>query len=105
MTKAIPWSKVIRQRRLRWTGHLLRLDPRTPARIALNKFTEPHKNKVGRPKNNWLSTIRRDLETDPKSKTLPKENSKLIEYLSEIASDRERWRAYIMEKCGMVRKD
>ena len=105
MTKAIPWSKVIKQRRLRWTGHLLRLDPRTPARIALNKFTESHKNKVGRPKNNWLSTIRRDLETYPKSKKLPKENSKLIEYLSEIASDRERWRAYITKKCGMVRKD
>ena len=95
----------LKQRRLRWTGHLLRLDPRTPAKIALNKFTESHNNKVGRPKNNWLSTIRRDLETDPKSKKLPKEDTKLIEYLSEIASDRGRWRELITEKCGMVRKD
>ena len=34
-TKAEPWSKTICRRRLNWLGHVMRLDEKTPARVAL----------------------------------------------------------------------
>ena len=33
--KCEPWNEIIRERRLTWLGHLMRLHPETPARKAL----------------------------------------------------------------------
>ena len=101
MTQQIPWSVTIKKRRLSWAGHLMRLNERTPARIALNKFAEPQKNKVGRPKTTWLATIKRDL----KEQEMPKDNQKFIIKLGEMTSDRLEWNGLVNGVCGMVRKD
>ena len=101
MTKQKPWSITIKKRRLSWAGHLMRLNEHTPARIALNKFAEPHKNKVGRPKTTWLATIKRDL----KEHEMPKDNQEFIMRLWEMTSDRAQWNGLVDRECGMVRKD
>ena len=46
----------------------MRLDSKTPAKIALYKFIEPQKNKIGRPKQTWLTTIKADLKDIIESK-------------------------------------
>ena len=38
ITKAEPWSQIIRSRRIRWLDHLLRLPDGVPARQALETF-------------------------------------------------------------------
>ena len=101
MTKQKPWSEVIKKRRLKWAGHLMRLPEQTPARVALNKFTEQHKRRVGRPKNTWLATLKKDL----KEYNLPADNRKFIEKLSELTEDRERWKEIVTRECGMLRKE
>ena len=37
-TKCAQWSEIIRGRRLTWLGHLMRLNPETPARKALEEY-------------------------------------------------------------------
>ena len=101
MTKQTPWSTTIKKRRLSWAGHLMRLHEQTPARIALSKFAEPQKNKVGRPKTTWLGTIKRDL----KELGMPKDNQEFIIKLGEMTSDRLVWNGLVNGVCGMVRKD
>ena len=103
ITEEKPWSKVIQQRRLRWTGHMLRMPENTPARQAIMKYTEKHLNKVGRPRNTWFKTVRRDI--DPEKNLVMKNDRDFLKYLTEIASDKEHWRSYVEEKCSMVRKD
>ena len=46
---------------MRWLGNLMRLDPETPARRALNEYTRKGKRPPGRPKETWLSIIRKSL--------------------------------------------
>ena len=60
-TKEEPWSETIKQRRLRWLGHLLRLDETTPARRALELFQQPSKKPRGGQRTTWLSTISKNL--------------------------------------------
>ena len=96
-----PWSQVIKHKRLNWTGHLLRLDKRTPARLALSKFLEPHTAKVGRPKNTWMNTLRRDITTI----TPPKNNNEMMTMLENMATNRNEWKAWVEGECGTVRKD
>ena len=45
VTKQNSWSNVIRMRRLRWTGHILRLDINSPCNRALNIY-KTHKGKL-----------------------------------------------------------
>ena len=40
----------------------MRLDSKTPAKIALYKLADPQQNKIGRPKQTWLATIKADLK-------------------------------------------
>ena len=101
ITNEKPWSETIKRRRLRWTGHLMRLDERTPAKIALHKFAEPQLSKVGRPKNTWLATIKRDF----KELILPNNNQEFITKLCEVASDRKEWKKVVLRECGTVRKN
>ena len=37
LTKCEPWSIVTERRRLSWLGHLMRLNPETPARQSLKE--------------------------------------------------------------------
>ena len=61
LTKKEPWSITIRRRRLNLLGHIMRLPSDTPIRKAINECFTPCKNKVGRPKQTWLHTIKDDL--------------------------------------------
>ena len=51
--KEIPWSKKIRTRRLKWTGHLLRLDENTPAYKAYKESNNTCKIYKNTNKKTW----------------------------------------------------
>ena len=63
LTKEKPWSQVIRQRRLRFTGHVLRLPEETPVRQALSEYHRPLKRPRGAPKFTWQKNIDNDLRS------------------------------------------
>jgi len=60
--KCRPLSADIRFRRLRWLGHVLRMDARRTPRVAL-RWTPQGKRAVGRPKITWRATIENDLRS------------------------------------------
>ena len=62
ITKIEPWSITIKRRRLKWTGHLARLDPLTPARSSLKEALEPIKRKQGRPPQTWIKQFVSDVK-------------------------------------------
>ena len=84
-TDVTNWSEIIKQRRLRWLGHLLRLpvdsqaredswrimvvylllktaiEWMSQARLALNEFNIKYKRKRGRSKLTWVELVNNDL--------------------------------------------
>ena len=42
-----PWSEVIKEYRMEWYGHLLRLNEKTPARLALKEAERKEKKPKG----------------------------------------------------------
>jgi hypothetical protein len=90
ITKTEPWSISIKRRRLNFAGHLMRLDENTPAKQALYEAIKPTKRKPGRPKQSWIQTIRRDL--DSQLNTTKENDQTFIEVLHEAAVDRPGWR-------------
>ena len=57
-----PWSEVIKECRMKWYGHLLRLNEKTPARLALKKAERKVKKPKGSQKLTWMKLIGKDLE-------------------------------------------
>ena len=55
------WSQVILKQRLRWYGHIQRLDDNTPARHALKEALRPVKKPQGIPTPTWLKQVRNNL--------------------------------------------
>ena len=53
---------MITHRRLKWLGHVLRLNEETPARSNLNECIINKKLPIGRPKFTWLEGIKQDLK-------------------------------------------
>ena len=52
---------IIKERRLRWLGHVLRMeDARMPHHVTQWEL-RGHKRMPGRPRKNWMDIIRRDL--------------------------------------------
>ena len=84
MCKTVPWSETIKSRRIRFLGHLLRLDSRTPARKALTEYLRPVLRDPGHPPLTWWSVVLNDM----RGLGMP---TGLLE-LERIASDRGRWR-------------
>ena len=66
ITKETPISERIKRRRLALLGHILRLDPDTPAQKALKYYLTPHKRPVGRPPVTWIQLITQDLTNTTK---------------------------------------
>ena len=97
ITKETPISKKIQKRRLSLFGHILRLDPSTPAQRALQYFITPTKRPVGRPCTTWLTLVTKDLKN-----TLTHHNIKTplnqisLQSLSTLANDKNVWRNEIM---------
>ena len=50
----------IKRRRIRWLGHVLRMDQARIPKIAL-RWTQPGKRKPGQPKTTWRRTIMAEL--------------------------------------------
>ena len=69
ITKAVPWSKIIKTRRMKWLGHIHRLDKRTPAVRAMEYARKPYKKKRGRQKLTWLketdNILKEEMGIDP----------------------------------------
>jgi len=73
---------IIKERRLRWLGHVLRMeDSRIPCQ-ATQWEPRGYKRKPGRPKKNWMHIIRRDL----------KDMDIIWDEAEELAIDRAEWR-------------
>ena len=87
-TKAIPWSRVIKKRRLTFLGHMMRRDEKTPVRIALKEALQPTDGKRGRPKNTWLKTIAKDLRGIIDINKTEESLNKLV----SITENRAKWR-------------
>ena len=88
-TELVQWSKIIKERRLRWVGHLMRLPEETPARKSLEEALRPAKRPQGRPKTTWISRTNKDLKEIQPNLNL---SSKTLE---TVANDREQWRGLI----------
>ena len=52
---------IIKERRLRWLGHVLRMDNSRTARQTTHWELRGYKRKPGRPRKNWVDVIKRDL--------------------------------------------
>ncbi len=87
ITNQIPWSKNIKQRRLNWVGHLVRLDDDTPAIQALIQATKSYKKPQGGQKLTWLKQIKNYL----KNTTLD-----IVDRLTWcVAYERDEWREQV----------
>ena len=53
-------ENIIRKRRLRWLGHMWRMDKDRRANQALHWVPEGRKRK-GKPRKNWTETVKSDL--------------------------------------------
>ena len=87
-TKEKPWSEVIRIRRMRWLGHLLRLPPEAPVRVALDEMVRKVKRPRGAPRTTWLKTVQVDLAGMNTN----------LESACEIAYDRVKWRSMVHDR-------
>ncbi len=62
LTKQRPWSKTIAQRRIRFFGHVCRLNENAPAKLALEECMRHTKKCQGRPKTTLLGIISKQLK-------------------------------------------
>ena len=81
-TKLKPWSQRIEVKRMKWFGHLIRLNKDTPAQKALRVSRKKCKKPRGKQKLTWIEMMRKQLVR----------NGFTWEEASELAMDRKRWR-------------
>ena len=58
ITGAVPWSLVIKRRRLSWFGHMVRLPDDTPAKKSFLYVQVPEARPRGRQLTTWLSMMK-----------------------------------------------
>ncbi len=80
--------KEIKYRRIRWLGHVLRMDQDRIPKVAL-RWTPPGKRKPGRPKTTWRRTVVAELATMNLS----------WGQAQHAAKDRDRWRELTKALC------
>ena len=78
----------IKRRRLRWLGHVLRMDENRIPKIAL-RWTPPGKRKRGRPKTTWRQTVMAEL----------KEGNITWGQAQHVARDRAEWKKITAALC------
>ena len=91
-----PLSETICERRLKWLGHLCRLDEDCPARLALKERCIVVKRKVGRQKTTWINLIRKDLEQNTDLERFRNANNN--DFFNEIvnkSSNKDEWRRFV----------
>ena len=90
-TKEGKWSYIIKGRKLSWLGHLMRLDVDTPARKALIEFCKPVKKVIGKHRQTWVETIKKDLQNIRLN--LDKKNDNVyFEQLAKFCENRKLWK-------------
>ena len=60
--KLKPWSEVIKECGMKWYDHLLRLNGKTPARLAMKEAERKVKKPKGGHKQTWMELAGKDLE-------------------------------------------
>ena len=85
LTNCLPWSDVIRKRRLKWFGHLMRLPDGTPAKKALAYADEKYQRPRGRPVSTWLALLKKQLFND---------HGLVWNEACQLANDRDAWKRY-----------
>jgi len=84
-TKLQRMDLIIKERRLRWLGHVLRMEddriPKQATRWQMDSCTR----RAGRPRSNWIDTVSRDLKTV----------GMVCEDAEQAAVDREDWRGRV----------
>ena len=91
-TELEPWSLTIKKRRLRWLGHLMRLDESTPVRRALEEATRKGGKKKRGNHKTWVKIVNEDLsKLDP-------ELALSGQKLKELVKNRDEWN-------GMIKRD
>ena len=90
ITKRAKWSQIIRKKAFSWLGHLLRLNPETPARKSLEEYLKPTKRRPGRPKNTWVSMIKKSIITN-KIDINTTSDIDMFKQLETIAAERKNW--------------
>jgi len=78
---------IVKERRLRWLGHVLQMDDSRLPRQAVHWDISGTKRKPGKPRKNWIDTIQHDL----------KSNSMTWEVLQQLAVNREGWRRRVAQ--------
>ena len=78
----------IKRRRLRWLGHVLRMDQKRIPKVAL-RWTPAGKRSQGRPKTTWRRTVTAEL----------KEMNLTWGEAQQAAQDRARWRQIVEALC------
>ena len=81
-------TKEITHGRLRWPGHVLRMEQERITKVAL-RWTPPGKRKRGRPKTTWRRTVTQEL----------KQMNLSWEEAQHAARDRVEWRVLIEALC------
>ena len=96
-TQVAKLSQVILKRRLRWYGHMQRLDDNTPARQALKEALRPVNKPQGRPKTTWLKLVRNNLidagiQHYYSIDLVNLNDTHFHQEIHELAHDRDSWR-------------
>ena len=81
---------IIKQRRFRWLGHVMRMPNERPPKVALN-WTPPGKRKAGRPRTTWRRTVTSELQ----------ELGYTIGQAQYLAKDRVKWRKLVTALCSI----
>ena len=64
ITKCVPWSKSIVNRKLKWFGKVARMPTHMPAKIALNYATQKYQKPPGRPPLTWIANMKAILKDE-----------------------------------------
>ena len=91
-TREEVWTEKIERRRLKWTGHLLRLPQSSPAQVALVQSQKCNKNQKKTNKLTWLKQTNKQLSSIEINLSLEKPN------IRRLAEDREWWDRMVVNK-------
>ena len=61
LTQQEKLEDIIRERRLRWTGHVMRMEQNRIAKEAVNWVPALGKRRPGRPRTDWQQTVKPDI--------------------------------------------
>ncbi len=107
-TELTEWSLVVKQRRLSWYGHLMRLPDDTPAKLALAEAEVYARKPKGGQKTTWLNLIKKDISeltitiTDERGVRITQKVKPTL--VVELAKDRALWRNMVHSACRPSRR-